>query len=234
LRIYDEFLKSVLFPEVVGSLPVNWPAARMLNIRYLVTREPLPPGPYRFIQLDPGSGLFLYEIPSALPRAFFTRETILPADAVQALEMLRSPDFDPLTRALVDEAVASRGSGDPNARVEVLTYQARRIVLRSSTSAPSFLVLSEVYYPAGWTASIDGNPTRIFRTNQLLRGVMVPAGEHRVEFRFDPSSDSRGLRLSRLGWGLAASMVFVGFLRDRRKLVRFILDFRREGTPKEP
>jgi uncharacterized membrane protein YfhO len=50
-----------------------------------------------------------------------------------------------------------------------------------------------VYYPAGWKARIDGQPTRIYRADVILRGLIVPAGKHRVEMVFDPDTFRVGL-----------------------------------------
>ena len=49
-----------------------------------------------------------------------------------------------------------------------------------------------MYYPAGWNAYLDGEQVPIHRTNYLLRGVHVPAGEHTVEMRFEPAADRYG------------------------------------------
>jgi uncharacterized membrane protein YfhO len=58
------------------------------------------------------------------------------------------------------------------------------------------LVLSEIYYPAGWTAYIDGQETEVYKTDYLFRSIIVPAGQHKVEFKFDPASYSTGKNIS--------------------------------------
>jgi uncharacterized membrane protein YfhO len=61
------------------------------------------------------------------------------------------------------------------------------------TDAPRLFVASEVYYPAGWNAYLDGEPVPIHRANYLLRGVHVPEGEHTLVMRFEPKADRYGI-----------------------------------------
>lgn len=49
-------------------------------------------------------------------------------------------------------------------------------------------IFSEIYYPHGWTATIDNQAVPIIRANYILRALEVPAGRHKIEFRFDPKS----------------------------------------------
>jgi uncharacterized membrane protein YfhO len=55
--------------------------------------------------------------------------------------------------------------------------------------------LSDVFYP-GWQATIDGKATKIYQTNYVQRGVQVPAGEHVVEYRFEPMSFKLGASIT--------------------------------------
>jgi uncharacterized membrane protein YfhO len=63
-------------------------------------------------------------------------------------------------------------------------------------------VFSEIYYPAGWSASIDGKPADIFRTDFILRALVIPAGSHELEFNFSPLSVKKGAIYSRITSGL--------------------------------
>jgi uncharacterized membrane protein YfhO len=64
------------------------------------------------------------------------------------------------------------------------------------------MVLSEIWYPAGWEAEIDGKPTKICKTNFVLRGIEVPAGEHEITFTFEPASVYWGNLFSWIGHAL--------------------------------
>lgn len=61
------------------------------------------------------------------------------------------------------------------------------------------LFLSEVYYPAGWKAYIDGQETEIYKTNYLFRSIVVPKGKHKVEFKFEPETYYTGKKITLAG-----------------------------------
>ncbi|MBB6328798.1 hypothetical protein FHS59_004457 [Algoriphagus iocasae] len=76
------------------------------------------------------------------------------------------------------------GSGS----IDLISYAPNHLKYSANMSQEGLAVFSEIYYPAGWTATIDGKERDILRTDYLLRGLNVPAGQHEIEFRFAPSS----------------------------------------------
>ena len=87
----------------------------------------------------------------------------------------------------------------------------REVATQASAGVDAFLVVSDVYY-AGWQALVDGQPTPLYRTNYILRGLIVPAGEHTVDLVFRPRSIFFGFAIT-----LASVPVLIlGMLRSRR------------------
>ena len=154
--------------------------------------------------------VWLYENLKALPRAWFApRVEALPeAEILLAIKEGRLKNgsaFDPLNTALVETAGDDAGSlallkrGDPaNAEVSITGYEPQRIELRTRNSQEGFLVLSEIYL-RGWEARVDYRETPIHRTDYTLRGIVVPAGEHRIEFTYRPKSFKNGAMASGIG-----------------------------------
>jgi len=66
----------------------------------------------------------------------------------------------------------------------------------SASGRDGLAVFSEVYYPNGWKAFVDGKETPIIKVNYVLRGLAIPKGEHQIEFRFEPASFTIGDRLT--------------------------------------
>jgi Bacterial membrane protein YfhO/Dolichyl-phosphate-mannose-protein mannosyltransferase len=85
-----------------------------------------------------------------------------------------------------------------NAEVKVTRYEPQRIELETRNGRAGFLALSEIYY-RGWEAWIDGRRAPVERANYALRGLAVPAGEHRIEFVFRAHSFRTGAAWSLLG-----------------------------------
>jgi hypothetical protein len=174
----------------------------------------------------------LYENLKVRPRAWFTpRVALMPG--VEVLRTIKGgllPDggeFKPEETVLLEsELFEKRASGIPRpdtanagaARGEarVVDYGPQRIELQTRNERTEFLVLSEIYY-RGWDCLIDGNRAPVERVDFTLRGVTVPAGEHRVEFVFRAPSFRNGAVWSLVG---ALLLVVGGSGWGRRRLIR--------------
>ncbi|MBR8731296.1 hypothetical protein IX339_000740 [Porphyromonas levii] len=77
---------------------------------------------------------------------------------------------------------------DSLASISLVSYAPNRVKYRTTNNHEGVAVFSEIYYPHGWHATIDGAPTEILRADYILRALVVPQGEHEVEFVFDPQS----------------------------------------------
>ena len=66
------------------------------------------------------------------------------------------------------------------------TYAPNALTYRYHSAKGNLAVFSEVYFPWGWTATIDGKPVEIGRVNYVLRALRIPAGDHTIVFKFDP------------------------------------------------
>ena len=85
---------------------------------------------------------------------------------------------------------------DTNAYVNLKEYAPDYLIYEFKADTDQMVVFSEIYYPKGWTASINGNSKSHFRVNYVLRAMIVPAGEHIIEFRFEPESYKLGVLIS--------------------------------------
>jgi hypothetical protein len=175
---------------------------------------------YRQVYLD--NEMRVLENTAALPRAFLVPNARVAPSLGSALDEMVHQPFQPDQEViLADDAhnTAADMKTDPggSGRATISSYSDNGVHIHTSASGGAWLVLSDTYYP-GWVASVDGQPTDVLRGDVLFRVVPVPAGEHEVEFRFEPTSVKFGLLVS-LGALLAlalAAIVSGGWVRPAR------------------
>lgn len=165
----------------------------MLNTRFLTYPNPIDlPGWDVVFEGDHGVVL---ENSNPLPKAWFVDDLLVAESAHEAMDQLvQLNTADAAILQDVDDVPQIQQTD--NREAVVTEYGPREIRLDLQTTTPSFLVLSEVYYPAGWHAALNGEEIAIHRTNYVLRGFEIPAGEHELTLRFDPQSHILGGRLS--------------------------------------
>ena len=153
---------------------------------------------YREVYVD--NEIRVFENTAALPRAFLVpKARVAPSLGTALSEMIHQP-FRPDQEVILADDATTQASGLVADRggqgvATVTAYAAGAVTIHTSASGDAWLVLSDTYYP-GWVASVDGQPTAILRGDVLFRVVPVPAGEHEVEFHFEPVSVKLGLLIS--------------------------------------
>jgi len=202
LQRYQDYLDHIL--RANASDGPNENALDLMNTRYIAARQQLPSTEVAY--RSEKSGVLVLENKDAVPRGFLVGQTEVVEDPKQMWSRLRSPSFEPRQTALLSEPlnqpVTPIDSGS-TAEVTMEHYEPEEIRWTVNTDAPRFFVASEVYYPAGWNAYLDGEQVPIHRVDYLLRGVHVPEGEHTLEMRFEPTADRYGT------WIAWASTIFV-------------------------
>ena len=182
LSVLQDVVDGALFSGTTG---VNVAVMSMLNVRYVTLGYPGQiPGFTQVAGFD-GQG-FVFENEAVLPKAWFVDSVMTVSTPQAAFDALNTGLGDGRGLAVVETSspiVASPAGGTVN----VLEYGAHTIRLQTESTEAGFLVLSEIYYPAGWTATLNGAEIPIHKTNYLLRGLEIPAGSHTVELTFEPS-----------------------------------------------
>ncbi len=108
-----------------------------------------------------------------------------------------------------------------NARINMLSYKPNHLVYESESAVAGVAVFSEIYYPKGWNAYVDGQLTNHFGVNYVLRGMKIPAGKHKIEFKFEPQVYYTGERISLFGSIFTILAVVAGIvltIRQQKKL----------------
>lgn len=222
LRRYQEMIDHYIGTEmqtVAGAIaqsggdltnvdPSGFPILNMLNTKYFIAQgadgKPIP-----------------VINPHAFGNAWFVDQVKFVNNANEEIEALKAVDL--LETAVVDARFkdalqgVERSERDSTAFAHLTEYAPNRLVYEVSSATGGVVVFSEVYYP-GWKATINGQPAEIGRANYILRAMYVPAGEHTIEMRFDPTS----IKVTEtIAYGalilLAAGIVVLLWLRYRKK-----------------
>lgn len=203
--------KLALYNDLLAPIGrMNMGVLSMLNTKYLILADPATRQPY----LRPN--------PDALGPAWFVSALKVVNNADEEMKALDG--FHPRDTAIVDKREQPKLTYTPqvdsSAKIELLEHRNDIMRYKSSSKSNGIGVFSEIYYPYGWTATIDGKETPIARVNYALRALSIPAGEHTIEFRFAPPSFVLGDRISLIVGILSILIVLYGafvFWRDYQK-----------------
>jgi len=200
MRVYQDLLDVA--GKGGGSAIANMFVLNMLNAKYIVAPEPYFPGiepvHQSNIELENGMGMpsIVYKNPQVLPRAFFVKSTQV-ASKIDILHHLRDGDFNPREVAFTEEKIpVAIDTVINDAKANVTQFENHKIVIQTENKGNNLLFVSEVHYPVGWKAYIDGQETPVYKTNFAFRSVVVPPGKHTVEFRYRSENFEMGKTVS--------------------------------------
>lgn len=187
----------------------NMEVMDMLNIKYI-------------IQTDSVGRQFPTVNPGANGNAWFVRQ-IRSAGSADA-EMRALDKMDTKNVAIVNQAEfgamikKTTFQKDSTASINVVTYKPNYLKYQSRNAHEGIAVFSEMYYGDGWNAYIDGKKSDHFRANYVLRALYVPAGNHTIEFKFEPEVVQTGSTIALASSIAMLLLITAGLYAERRKL----------------
>ena len=107
---------------------------------------------------------------------------------------------------------------DTTARIALVDYKVTALTYNSKTETAQFAVFSEIFYKEGWNAYIDGELIPHYRVNYILRGMKIPAGNHKIEFKFEPKVIQQGETVSLISYALLLLISVGWFFYDKKKI----------------
>ena len=210
IKIYQEILDSCMFRGWEENFPLNMNIVNMLNTKYLLSLGKLPEEKFKIAHIDQASSIVTSLNPAYLPRAFFVDEALITASKTETFSLLNSPSFNPRRQAILEKEPTPMPAKPDTSLAVISGFLAHEITIEAFTDRPSLLVLSEVYFPKGWKSFVDGKETEIYKTNYIIRSVVVPEGKHTVVFRYHYTTYDRGLLVSSAAWGICFLSILIG------------------------
>lgn len=174
-------------------------------------------------------GIRVYQNRNALPAAYLVGSATQVASADEALRAIQRPDFQPKTQVIIESTNSLPGSTNlssaqaphqlyaylPN--VSLTRPNATTVIAQCTTSAPAWLVLTDIFYP-GWSVTTDGIACRIEKANYCFRAVHIQAGKHTVKFTYQPLSFLFGICLSAISIFVISIYCASDFRSKRKRL----------------
>ncbi|HZW71206.1 MAG TPA: hypothetical protein VFF57_10030, partial [Hanamia sp.] len=154
----------------------------MLNTKYFIVQNPQTGKPMAQLNPDAFGNCWLVKGIKYVPNADAEM------DALNSTHLKDTAVVDKRYQSQIKEPPV----WDSSASIKLKQNLNDKIDYTFHSTTPQFAVLSEVYYPLGWDAFIDGKKAAYVKTDYVLRGMYVPAGDHEIEFRFEPKSVSTG------------------------------------------
>ncbi len=214
LRRYQELIEESIQPEIqtfAGNMSTDsTPVLNMLNTKY-------------FILPGREGGQVAFPNQGAMGNAWFVNAVTMVENADEEIRALRN--FRPDSMAIADKRFSdqlsgltlSRASGDS---VWLTGYAPNKLDYQYKSAQKGLAVFSEIYYPKGWNAYLNGTLVPHFRVNYVLRAMVLPAGEGKIEFRFEPTVYSTGETISKASSALLLLLLVAGLGLGIRNMVK--------------
>ena len=171
----------------------NRKVLNMLNVKYVIQQDEEG---QRVASLNPEAYGNAWFVEMLMPVEDADKEIL----SLDSLDLARVAVFDRTDFPLINRF---RFQVDSTSVARLTDYRPNRLTYETQNDHDGVLVFSELYYPQGWVAYLDGSVTDHFRVNYGLRAVKVPAGSHQIQFVFEPKVILRGSKIS-----LASSVIF--------------------------
>ncbi|NQV41130.1 MAG: hypothetical protein HQ506_02145 [Candidatus Marinimicrobia bacterium] len=197
---------------------------RNLNVKYLVSPYPINDPLFKLIDQPlhivrgQRTQVLIYEFEDDYPRAWFVPEISIVGNSVEMSSKMDNSAASPDEIAYVlDPEGDLKQTSYAVGTVTVEEHSLQSLQLKTDNSADGFLIVSEVYYPAGWSIYMDDDSKlEMFASNELIRGIPVPAGQHTLKFVYEAPAVRAGFRIT-----LLSALILLGlggflFVRSRK------------------
>jgi hypothetical protein len=196
MRRYQELIDFEISKEIQSLISVLQAGATQNTINAaLMKLQALNMLNAKYIIYNPNAQPLIN--PFVLGNAWFVENIKMVEDANQEIKEVQN--FNPAQTAIVDKRFKDLlfdFKKDSAALIKLITYKPNYLKYETKTQSNQFAVFSEIYYDKGWNAYVDGKKAPHFRVNYVLRAMEIPAGNHTVEFKFEPVSWKTGGMIS--------------------------------------
>lgn len=178
LRRFQEYYDYLSFHD-------NQKLFNSLNVKYLIGK-------------DENNQDQLYQNPDAYGNAWGIDSIILVDSPDELLNKLKDTDLRRVGVVLnksIPTDISLKYNSSDLIKIEKIKNSSSHLTYKFESLSDQMIVFSEIYYPSGWEVYLDGFKSNYFDINYLLRGMLIPKGEHTVEFYFSPKIVKTGINI---------------------------------------
>jgi len=193
LRIYQDIMERYLYGQA------NPQILNMLNAKYIIAQNP-----------QNGQQTVIPN-PDAYGNCWLVKNVKFVKDDVEEIQTIGSTNLK--DTAIVQQSFAAKvvqPQWDSAATISLTKFDNDNMEYNVSCNSPQFAVFSEVYYPDGWNAYLDGKKADYVKADYVLRGLSIPPGKHTIKFVFEPAIYKKGTTISYIGSWFVALFVLGG------------------------
>jgi hypothetical protein len=213
---YDNRVR--FYDALIGENQANLNHANVMaiaNVKYVLTSERIS-HPMLVLRMESGRA-FVYENRGYLERAFIVHNAVVAEDNDAALEMIKSPGFDPSeTIVLAGGEPMAGGPRLPTESAEIESDDPNGVVIRARLESEGYLYYSGNYLPH-WKAESDGREVPVERCDISMRAIRLPAGDHRITMKYESPWFKLGTYLCLACCAAVAVIVASGWRRSRKR-----------------
>ena len=177
--LYKAMSSVETMDDFAAHMAANTPVLNALNTRYVIVDPDFPPVPND----------------AAFGPAWFVTDYVTASTPDEEIALLGGVDLS--TTAVLSSSLPAATGNLEQGVIDMVSYAPNRLKYHYTAPSDALAVFSEIYYPDGWHATVDGEPLELLRADWTLRAALLPAGEHDVEMYFLPESYRVGAAVSR-------------------------------------
>jgi hypothetical protein len=185
----------------------NNPVLDMLNVKYVI--------------VPTGQGEVPITNPFVNGNAWFVEKVKFVSSADQEMKALNKLDTqkEVVINSLTNDIKENTFTKDSTATIQLVKHKPNHLIYSSENSKNGFAVFSENYYENGWKAYVDGKEAKIYQVNYVLRGLQIPAGKHKIEFKFEPQVVKTGSTIALISSIGMLLLIGAGVYLERKKKI---------------
>ncbi len=164
------------FNRIITPHNIESPIINLLNVKYVLSFRDLKQP--QFVKVFQEGRTKIFENKRSFNRAFFVDSILRVSDKQKSINNMFNNDLKNVAEV---ESADNLNANFTHGKVQIIEYSENKVILSTENPGEGFLVLTDSYYPT-WRVKIDGKNAKIYKTDYAFRGVVVPGGNHAIEF----------------------------------------------------